>query len=142
MILKSQVIPMILERCPAFTQAWKKHRKYWADKEAGIYNDLAEFAHFIVDSYSSGNTSSIAAAFTVIEEFLVDGDQEVRTAAEIGFLEDIQNIASWHPFGSGVFIQWLGPQSKMAWASVEETWRGKSSLADVIRGEQSADKKR
>jgi hypothetical protein len=80
------------------------------------------------------------AAFRLVEELLVDGDEEVRTAAAIGFLEDVQNSASWRPFGETVFIQWLGPKSKQAWAMIEEMWRGKNSLADVIRAERAAGK--
>jgi hypothetical protein len=111
----------------------------WEGEEAGIYNDLGEFATFVVDAYERQDTEPIVAAFRTIEELLGEGDEEVRTAA-IGFLEDIQNIASHRPFGAAVFIQWLGPKSKGQWAEIEETWRGKSSLADVVRAEISAAK--
>lgn len=119
---------------------WEKHQVFWQGEEAGIYNDLAEFATFIVDSYSRQETESIAAAFGAIEEFLVEGDEEVQTAAAIGFLEDIQTIASHRPFGAAVFVQWLGPKSLGAWEEIKEIWRGKSSLMDIVRAEQRAKK--
>jgi hypothetical protein len=93
-----------------------------------------------VDAYSRQETEMVAAAFMAIEELLAEGDEEVRTAAAIGFLEDIQTIASNRPFGAAVFVQWLGPKSKKAWAEIEEMWRGKSSLMDVVRAEQRAAK--
>ena len=111
-----------------------------AGEEAGIYNDLAEFATFIVDAYARQETESVVAAFATIEELVVGGDEEVRAAAAIGFLEDVINIASWRPFGASVFIQWLGPKSKEAWAEIEDMWRGKRSLMDVVRAEQVAAK--
>ncbi|MDE3137924.1 MAG: hypothetical protein KGL59_15190, partial [Acidobacteriota bacterium] len=80
------------------------------------------------------------AAFGLMEELLIDGDQEVRDAASVGFLEDVRNIASWRPFGSAVFVEWLGPRSRFAWAEIEEMWRGKKSLADVVRAERSGKK--
>jgi len=138
MIQKTEVMPLILARCPGFVPMWEKHLAFWQGEDAGIYNDLGEFAHFIVDCYSRQEIDPIAAAFAIVEQLLCDGDQEVRAAATIGFLEDVRNIASWRPFGSAVFIQWLGPKSKQAWDEIGETWRGKRSLADVVRAEQAA----
>ena len=104
------------------------------------HNDLGAFARFIVDAYRRQDTGQVIAAFKLIEELLVDGNEEVRTAAAIGFLEDERNIASWRLFGSVVFVQWLGPKSKEAWAEIEEMWRDKKSLADVVRAERAAAK--
>jgi hypothetical protein len=44
--------------------------------------------------------------------------------------------------GAAVFIQWLGPESKKAWAEIEDMWRGKRSLMDVVRAEQAAAKEK
>ena len=136
-IQKSQVMPLISARCPGFKPTWEKFQELWRGKEAGLYNDLGEFATFIVDSYARQDIESIGPAFALVEELLVDGDEEVRAAAAIGFLQDIQTIASHRPFGGAVFRQWLGPKSKAAWAEIEEMWRGKNSLMDVIRAEQN-----
>jgi hypothetical protein len=35
-----------------------------------------------------------------------------------------------------VFVPWLGPVSLATWRHIETIWRGKHSLADVIRAEQ------
>ena len=130
---------MVLIACPAFQERWNKHRESWRNEEPGIYNDLGEFAHFIVDqAYPSGDLASVNASFALMEKFLEEGDQEVRDAAGIGFLEDVQNISSWRPFGQAPFIERLGPLSRQAWAEVEEGWRGRNSLADVVRAERKA----
>lgn len=139
-LIQKALVPLILARCPSFQPVWEKHQELWQGEEAGIYNDLGQLATFIVDAYARQDTEPIVAAFGIIEELLVDGDEEVSTAAAIGFLEDVQNSASWRPFGAAVFVQWLGPKSKEAWAEIEEMWRGKSSLMDVIRAEQGAAK--
>ena len=140
MIQKTQVIPLLLAKCPGFQPIWEKHQKSWQGEEAGIYNDMAEFATFIVDAYARHDTKPIVAAFGVIEELLGEGDEEVQTAAAVGFLEDIQTIGSHRPFGAAVFVQWLGPKSKKAWSEIEEMWRGKHSLMDVVRAEITAAK--
>ncbi|MGH7079812.1 MAG: DUF7674 family protein [Acetobacteraceae bacterium] len=141
-ISKSQMMPIALEKCPAFAPEWEKHRDFWVGEEAGIFNDIGAFAHFVVDAYERRDIQSVDAAFEVIEYFLDAGDEEVRAAASIGFLEDVQNIASHQVFGSSVFLKWLGPKSKLAWTEIEEMWRGKRSLADVVRAERSAEEKR
>jgi hypothetical protein len=140
MIQTAQIMPLVLTRCPGFESAWEKHRKLWQEEEAGIYNDLGEFASFIVDAYARQEIAPIAGAFTLVEELLDGGDEEVRAAAAFGFLEDLKNTASWRPFGAGVFIQWLGPKSKEAWAEIDEIWRGKTNLAEVVRAEIEATK--
>lgn len=142
MIRKNQVFELILAKCPAFAPAWEKHRAYWEGEEGGIYIDMSEFAHFIVNCYSRQEMEPITSAFEVIERLLVEGDEEVRSAASIGFLEDVRNTASWRPFGSGVFIQLLGPKSKQAWHEIEVMWQGKRSLADVVRAEVAESKKK
>ena len=134
-------MPLILARCPGFQPIWEKHQKLWKGEEAGIYNDLAEFATFVVDAYARQDTDPIVIAFGTIEELLSEGDEEVRTAASIGFLEDIQTIASNRPFGATVFVQWLGPRSKEAWGEIEEMWRDRNSLMDVVRAETPAKNK-
>ncbi|HEV8385960.1 MAG TPA: hypothetical protein VGQ11_13910, partial [Candidatus Acidoferrales bacterium] len=67
MIEESQIIPLLLERCPKFRSRWQQHRKWWRGEEAGIYNDLAELAHFVVDSYAAGDMESVQAAFDAAE---------------------------------------------------------------------------
>jgi hypothetical protein len=139
-IRKSQIMPLVLARCPSFKTAWEKHQEFWQGEEAGIFNDMGEFGNFIVDAYARQDLEPVAAAFVIVEELLADGDEEVRAAAAIGFLEDVRNVAAWRPFGSAVFLQWLGPKSKEAWAEIEEMWRGKNSLMDVVRAEIAAAK--
>lgn len=134
-IQKSQVMPLILAACPGFQSRWDEHLEFWKGEEAGVYNDLGAFAHFIVDAYECQDIEPIVAAFGVIERLLGEGDEEVQTAAAIGFLEDVRNIASHRPFGEVVFVQWLGPKSGKEWAEIEEVWRGKTSLMDVVRTE-------
>jgi hypothetical protein len=140
MIQKAEIVPLVLASCPGFKSSWEKHRELWHGEEAGIFNDLGVFATYIVDAYARQEIEPVAAAFALVEELLEGGDEEVRAAASIGFLEDVKNAASWRPFGATVFIQWLGPKSKEAWAEIDEMWRGKTNLMEVVRAEIAAAK--
>jgi len=135
MITESEVMPLLLAACSGFQSAWEKHLAYWHGEKPGAFIDAAEFARYIVESYERNDTSEFPAAFAAIERVLTEGDQQARDIAGIGVLEDIQTIAS-HSCGGDIFVEWLGPTSRVAWAQIVKMWEGKSSLMDVIRAER------
>ena len=128
-------MPLLLAACPGFQSEWKKHLAYGNGDEPGAFIDAAEFARYIVESYERNDTSEFSAAFAAIERILSEGDHEARDIAGIGVLEDIQTIAS-HSCGGDVFVEWLGPTSRVAWVQIAKMWEGKSNLMDVIRAER------
>ena len=65
----------------------------------------------------------------------MNGNKNLRNLVVIGFLEDLQNVASWQEFGKEAFVQFLGSQSRDAWYEIERTWAGKRSLMEVVRAE-------
>jgi hypothetical protein len=133
---EKEVMPRLVAEFPAFRLRWEKHLDFWKGKPAGNYNDIAEFAHFVVqDLYPSGNTADLQRAFDLMEHWLVNGNQNLRDLVAIGFLEDVQNAASWQTFGRDAFIPFLGPQCRQAWNEIERIWAGKTSLMEVIRAE-------
>jgi hypothetical protein len=69
-------------------------------KPAGSCNDIAEFAHFVVEDLDpNGNSADLQRAFDLMEHWLVNGNQKLRDLVAIGFLEDVQDVASWQAFG-------------------------------------------
>ena len=135
MIDASQMIPLLLHACPSISDKWQEHLEYWDGAEAGLYNDVAVFAHHIVELYKQGKTDEFPAIFNQIEQFILNGTEEIKSYAIIGFLEDVQNIASHESFGYDVFVDWLPPASKQAWDELIAYWAGKESLADLVRWE-------
>ena len=141
MITKSEIMPLLRKACPGFEATWRAHLDWWKGEEPGAYNDTAEFARYLVESFESGQTSEFPEAFATIERILSEGDQESRDIARIGVIESLQTIGSNHSCTERVFIEWLGPRSRTAWAEIESMWEGKHSLMDVIRAERSATQK-
>ena len=138
MIRQPDVLPVLLAACPSFRERWEEYLRESGDEDRGVYLDAAEFAHYIVDSYRCGQTEDLRAAFGAIEAILADADEDARGLVIVGVLETVQNNASHEPFGPDVFLPWLGPRAREAWASLEQLWAGKNSLADVIRAQQVA----
>jgi hypothetical protein len=139
MITETQVMPLLLAACPGFEPKWQEHLAWWKGQERGSYNDAAEFARYLVESYERGETDEFPAAFATLEKILNEGDENARGVAAVGVLEDIQTIAS-HSCGADVFVGWLGQTSRAVWAEIEETWAGKDNLMDVIRAERRTPK--
>jgi len=136
-ITKKDVLPWLMEKAPGFEESWRKHLEWWGEKERGDFNDIAEFAQYVVDSYASGKTSELPGVFASVEQVLEDGDASAKELAVIGVLEDIQTIASHQPFGANAFVRWLGPLSREAWTEIDKLWRaGGGSLAGVLRVEK------
>ena len=134
---EEELMPLVLKIAPGFKQRWQEHLEYWGNEKAGIYNDIAEFAHYVVDSYENGDTCWYEDFFQFVERLIVNGNEEKKELTIIGFLEDIQTIASWKSHKGKVFIKWLGPKSKDAWNQLYKLWSKYGSLANIIRSEKS-----
>lgn len=134
MLARDGIIPFLLNRCPEFGPTWEEHQR-GITANVGAYIDVAEFVQFIMECYEKEHREILSRAFGAVEEMLVDGDSEVQEIAALGILETLQCSASWEPYGNKAFIPWLGPKSLVEWDELVEVWRGKSSLAEVIRAE-------
>jgi hypothetical protein len=131
-----EVMPRLIADFPDFRSRWERHLELWKGKPAGSYNDIVQFAHFVAeDLYPKGKTADLQHVFDLVEHWLVNGNQNLRDLIANGFLEDLQNVASWREFGKEVLIPFLGPESRKAWNEIEKIWVGKTSLMDVARDE-------
>ena len=129
-ITRQEAFDLLLNECPEAKPALDEQRKDYGDLP---YMDIAVFARQLVESFEEGKTDSFPGIFAMIERLITSGDDEVRGLAIVGFLEALQNNASWTDFGPKVFVPWLGPKSLAAWDELNQIWEGKRNLADVVR---------
>ena len=99
---------------------------------------MAELGSHVVDLFAAGCPGDIEPAFSLAEEFVRAGSEEEKHAAIVGFLETVQNAASHREFGAAAFERFLGPSSQTAWTDLNEQWKGKTSLAEVVASETGA----
>jgi hypothetical protein len=132
----AEVLPILLGACPTAQAVWEEHCSWWENEPAGGFNDVAVFAHHIVNSYATDKLDEFPAFFAALERLIVEGDEETVGLAVVGVIEGIQNVASHQPFGYAVFEKWLRPRSREEWAQIEAAWSGSNSLAQVIRKER------
>jgi len=66
---------------PTFRPRWEKHVRYWNGEPAGAYNDISEFAHFIVeDLYPAARTEEV---------------RQLLTSWKSSLLLELQSFKSW-----------------------------------------------
>ena len=117
MISKEECMNMVLQRVPQFSERWQAHLNYWQREQAGLCLDIAEFAHFVIDLIKGRQTEDLPGIFDIIEELMVDGDENVRTAVATCFLENLLNLVP-DRLPPERFVHLLGPASRtycIAW---------------------------
>jgi hypothetical protein len=113
-IARDQVMALLLEACPSFA----------AYEPESLYIDLGGLAHHLVELQRAGRVDELPAVFAVVERLHVEGDDFVKEAATIGFLEGVQNVALNRGLDPDAFRPYLGPESKKAWDALNRFWSG------------------
>jgi hypothetical protein len=127
--VEADVMPRLVAEFPGFRPRWEKHLEHWEGKPAGYYNDITQFVYFVLrELYPSGKTEEVQHALDLMEYWLKSGSKGVRELVVTGFFEDLQNLASQHPFGKEVFVPFLGPKSREAWDELERIWGGEDNV--------------
>lgn len=114
MIQKEQILPMIKEIFPSFE----------TDEEDLLYLALGDFADYVLDLYQKRKTDDFPRLFKLIEDFIVQGDYDVRGYIIIGLLEDVQNLLLGRKIPLETFSAFLLPESLKHWNNVIAFWNG------------------
>lgn len=134
-LAKAQIIPELLKECPELQATWDEHATYWEAEIPGDYTNASAIVHALIAFYERGETGFFPRFFTFVERLITDGDAEVHNIAVVGYLEDLQTVASWKDYGPEVFVQWLKPESRRRWSQIYQWWEGDKSLMDIVRDE-------
>ena len=126
----------LLELCPGAARAWQEHLASWGENpDRGTYNDIAVFAHHVVDASGRRDFACTDRVFAFIEHALAAPTEEVQGLLVWGLLEDIQTISSHTSGLQQTLSQRLGPKSLDAWRRIAQAWKRSRSLADVLRAQ-------
>ena len=128
-----ELMPCLLRIAPGFRPLWEAHLEYWNGQPAGIYNETSEFCTYVCTSFEASETDWFPAFFTLVEELIRDGNADQRVIATLGLLETLKVQASHRDHGERVFLRWLGPLARKAWAEIDTQWPQASSRTPVVR---------
>ena len=140
MITAAEVMPLLVEACPSFAEAWQRIRtdEYHVDDGGRRLNyaDAGEFARHLVSRYVGGDLDEVQRSFDVIERMHVEGDDDVRELATIGYLEDIQNVASREPACTPEELtRFLGEESRPMWMGLNAFWSGQAPVESAANAD-------
>ena len=102
----------LVARYPGFQDTWRAHLDYWEGEEAGLCNDMAEFAVYVGTLLEENErTPELEAIFGHVESLLDDGTEEVKDAVATCFLENLVNRLEPGTAYRELFTGLLGPKS-------------------------------
>lgn len=117
------MVEPLLQAYPLFYQRWQAlHDEGRGDEEFPIYFALSELARHLIGDLESGNTQHFDAVFDVVELWHVQGNADVKEAATVGLLEDLQNCDLHQRTKPEDFLEWLRPETRVWWGKVEAFW--------------------
>jgi hypothetical protein len=122
MVLPNEATKTVIDKFPDLQKS--DHWEYYLEVD---YNDtradlrccriMVTLGGYVEDILNSSvihteKKQEIKEIFSLIEFFMVKGNQDVQDAAATCFLENLINSASWGPLKPESFLCYLGPESK------------------------------
>ena len=118
------MLPLLVAACPSFARKWADYRERATYDAELYYLHLAEAARHLIELEQSAQRAELDAVFAVVERLYLDGDEYVRTAATVGFLEALQNNARHAGLDPERFTPYLLPETKSHWNKLNRFWSG------------------
>ena len=121
MITLDDVMPLVLEACPAFLPVLEAdYSKYHIvpGSEPFYYSEAGILSSWLYERLESHETACFPAVFALIERLFAEGNDQVQTLAALGILEVLQNTANYAAHsgnGHTIFFPWLGPLTRKEW---------------------------
>lgn len=130
------IVPAFLVACPGFAAPWEGYLASWSgESDRSVYNDVSIISDDIIERYEAGDVPEIGVAFTLVERYLAEGDEDTRQVITIALIEGIQAVASHRPFGPEAFERWPQPRSRVAWIIGAAAWHYEFALAALLRSQ-------
>lgn len=120
MITLDDVMPLILEACPAFLpelEAYYRRYDVTLGSRPFYYIEAGRLNSWLYKRLESHEIECFPAVFALIERLLVEGNNQVKDLVATGILEGLQNRAMYAHGQNGhtIFLPWLGPLTREEW---------------------------
>lgn len=120
MITLDEVMPLVLEACPAFVpelEAYYSRYDVVPGSRPFYYIEAVQLTSWLDKQVESHETACFPAVFALIERLLAEGTNQVKDLVATGVLEGLQNVA-YNRRGSNahaILLPWLGPLTRKEW---------------------------
>lgn len=124
-IRREEIMPLLIEACPSYSERWSAYVSEPEFDDELTYVHLGDFARHLVELLQSGQTCEFSGVFSVIERLHVEGDSYTKEAATVGALESLQNVAGNSGIDPNNFEPFLEAVSRHWWRHLNDFWGGK-----------------
>ena len=129
-ILRSEMLPLLVEASPEFDSTWRDFLAYWSPVHR-LTTSRSRITLGTSQRSWRGDEQTLRRVFAIIERLVVEGDEYIKEAAIVGLLEDLQNRNLHTGTRPEQFEAFLLPQSRNSWAKLQEFWdRGRLLVDD------------
>ena len=126
---RDQAIQKLLDALPNFSKLWNEHLDFWEGDKPGITNDFSPVTEFTILLLEEPNRDQLKIIANLVEEFICNGDKDVKYGATLGFIEGITNRIghmSTLPKGWDLFLGFMGSKSKDFLQELDTFWGSKT----------------
>jgi hypothetical protein len=133
MIRCNEMFEPILRVTPSFSTRWNALHEEWREQLPPFYLLLGELSRHMKDLLAAGRREELLQIFDIVEQWHWEGEPDVRVAATIGLLEDLQNTNGHQHTAPADFLPFLRPETKFWWDKVERFWVTGAAIVDDRR---------
>ncbi|MDP2034414.1 MAG: hypothetical protein Q8K29_13490 [Polaromonas sp.] len=125
MIEQQEAMPLLVDACPSFGQAWNEHLEEYGNDV--LYVAAGALANHLLALRNSNNLQHFPLVAAAIERLHLEGTPWVKEFATVGVLESVQNVWANHAVDPEEFGRFLGPESQRWWIGLNRFWAGEAS---------------
>ncbi len=130
---ESQLIERLVDCLPSVRVGWRAF-KQTPDFSLDLpYTALGYLAAVMVRDAHFLAEGELTDFFNELEEALARSDSATRSLLIVGFIEDLQNVASHHPEAPVPWLRYAGERTRIAWGWVNGLWSSELSPLEFNR---------
>lgn len=115
MIFSDEATKTILKKFPELEayHDYKEYSEWYKNGGVSYYMIMTAFNHYVTDAYIKNQDDKILTeVFSIIENFVTYGNDELKGASVTCFLESLINVSPHEDFSPSIFLPYLGKESR------------------------------
>ncbi|MEM7643731.1 MAG: hypothetical protein AAF366_14540 [Pseudomonadota bacterium] len=122
-LTRRSVLPQLRNHAPAFRDACDAFVSDWVrEGDLPLYILMSDLVRHCSQLLADRDISELRAILALVERWIGDGDDDLRTLAIVGFIEDATNANLHGHTTPDDLVPYLPPRCREAWDQVLRHW--------------------